>query len=116
MSIFDDTGKTPAQTRYETIKEKSRNLYQGEKNRCLASFIDLWGTTDNPVSMEEAQATLDLFEHDAYQLFVIHRAWQDFIKKVDVDYEYLTPPYEVTFNADGTVTLSEKDEESSSSE
>jgi len=105
MSIFDPTDKTTAQIRFETIKERSGKLHQGEKNRCLAAFNDLWGSKETPISAEEAQAILDLFGNDAIQLFLIHKAWQDFIKAVDPSYEYLVPPYEMVYNEDGTVTV-----------
>ena len=117
MSLFDKLNKSAAQIRYENIKDKSRKLFSGEKNRCESAFFDLWGAEDNPISMAEAQATLDLFGSDAIQLFQIHGTWQNFIKLVSPDYVPLSPPYNYTFNPDGTVTLSDpnEDEESSSS-
>ena len=110
MSLFY-SNKTVAQTRYDKIIETSNNLYRGEIGRCKQSFDDLW----SGLTMQEAQEVLDLFGVEAAKLFTIHKAWQDFIKTVDPTYEYLVPPYEVTFNEDGTVTLSEKEVISSSS-
>ena len=115
MSIFTGVNKTPAQKRYEVILEKASKLFKGEKNRCKSSFGDLWGDPSNPTSMEEAQATLDLFGSDATQLFIVHKAWQTFIATFDPSYEIIEPPYDIAFNQDGTVTLSEIGSTSSSS-
>lgn len=118
MSLFDKPNKSAAQIRFENIKEKSVKMFTGEKNRCKSAFYDLWGSAEDPISIEEAQETLDLFGSDAIQLFQIHGTWQNFINVVQADYVPLSAPYAYTFNADGTVTLSElpENEESSSSE
>jgi hypothetical protein len=113
MSLLNGLNKSDAQIRYERILEKAPKVFQGEKNRCLSAFNDLWGSENNPLPIEEVQAVLNLFGSDAYQLFQIHQVWQQFIKTVDPTYEPLVPPYEYTINPDGTVTLSE---ESSSGE
>ena len=121
MSIFNPIEKTPSQLRYENVKEKAGLLRKGEEARCLQSFYDLWGgnelvdvviegvkygrTIANPVSKDEVQGVLDLLGSDAASVFVSHKAWQDFIKSVNPDWGYLIPPYQPTYNADGTVTL-----------
>jgi len=109
MSIFDIT-KSLAQLRYEKIVESSKNTFQGEKNRCKSAFNNLWGSEESPVGIEEVQSVLDMFGEYALQLFLIHRAWQNFIKSVDPSYEELVPPYEYIINPDGTVTLIDPEE------
>lgn len=102
MSLFDGVSKSVAQERYESIKEKAPNVKMGEINRCKSMFDELW----NGLTMEEAQAVLDLFGADAYQLFAYHSAWQTFLQTVDPNYEWLTPPFKVDV-VDGRVVLSE---------
>jgi len=109
MSIFDIT-KSNVDVRYDKIVEKSANNFKGEKARCLSAFNDLWGSEENPIAMEEAQAVLDKFGSETVQLFLTHSQWQTFIKSVDESYELLVPPYDYAINEDGTVTLSEKGE------
>jgi hypothetical protein len=103
MSIFDGVSKSKAQQRYESIKEKSPNVLNGEKNRCRAMFDELW----SGLTMAEAQEVLDLFGAEAMSLFSVHSAWQQFIKTVDPTYEPLVPPYDVSV-VEGRVILSEK--------
>jgi len=110
MSILDGLTKSIEQIRYEAILEKTPKIVQGEVGRCLSVFNDLWGSVGSPLPIEEVQAILDLFDKDAVQLFDIHSKWQTFIKSIDVDYETLIPPYAVTINEDGTVTLAEYEE------
>lgn len=102
MSLFDGVTKSLAQQRYESIKEKAQKVLEGEKARCLAMFGELW----NGLTMEEAQAVLDLFGAEAFQLFQYHSAWQTFLKTVDPDYVWLVPPYKVDV-VEGRVVLSE---------
>lgn len=105
MSLFDGVQKSTAQKKYETILETSSKILQGEKVRCKAMFDNLWSGLE---TKEDAQAVMDLFGADAASLFITHKAWQDFIKAIDPSYEMLTPPFNLTFNADGTVTVGEK--------
>lgn len=102
MSLFDGVEKSVSQQRYESIKEKAPNVKQGEINRCKAMFDELW----QGLTMEEAQAVLDLFGAEAYQLFAYHSAWQTFLQTVDPNYVWLTPPFKVDV-VEGRVVLSE---------
>lgn len=102
MGIFDGVEKSSAQKRYERIKENSPRLLAGEKARCTAMFNELWGGA----TLEEAQATLDLFGAEAFTLFQYHSAWQTFLQTIDPNYEWLTPPFKVDV-VEGRVVLSE---------
>ncbi len=102
MGIFDGVEKSSAQKRYERIKENAPRLLAGEKARCTAMFNELWGGA----TLDEAQATLDLFGAEAFTLFQYHSAWQTFLQTVDPNYVWLTPPFKVDV-VDGRVVLSE---------
>lgn len=106
MGIFAE--KSKPQQRYESIKQNAPRLLAGEKAKCASMFNELW----NGLTMEEAQAVLDLFGADAYQLFAYHSAWQTFLKTVDPDYVWLTPPFKVDM-VEGRVVLSELHKEES---
>ena len=103
MSLFDGVSKSVSQARYESIKEKALNIKHGEVNRCKAMFDELW----NGLTMEEAQAVLDLFGAEAFQLFQYHSAWQTFLQTVDPNYEWLNPPFDVSV-VEGRVVLTAK--------
>jgi hypothetical protein len=105
MSIFDGVEKSAAQKRYEMIKEKAPLLKSGEENRCKSAFYDMWGAENNPISREVAAELLALFGTDAVSLFTHHAAWQNFVATVNPSWERLTPPYELDFHEDGSVTL-----------
>jgi len=102
MSLFDGVTKSIPQQRYESIKEKAPNVKMGEINRCKAMFDELW----RGLTMEEAQAVLDLFGAEAFSLFQYHSAWQTFLQTIDPNYQWLTPPYKVDV-VEGRVVLSE---------
>jgi hypothetical protein len=103
MGIFDGIEKSVAQQIYESIKEKSPKVLEGEKARCKAMFDELW----QGLTMAEAQEVLDLFGAEAYALFSYHSAWQTFLHTVDPNYQWLTPPFDVNV-VEGRVVLSEK--------
>ena len=127
MGIFDGIEKTEVQRRYESIKEKSPKVLEGEKARCKAMFDELW----EGLTMAEAQAVLDLFGAEAFSLFPYHWVWQFFLlvaqiknpqKVMEVmavldplqkqlvaesDYQWLTPHFDVAV-VEGRVVLSEK--------
>jgi hypothetical protein len=114
MSILDGIQKTEAEKRFEQIMEATPKIVKGEKNRCVAMFNLLWGSESEPLPIETCQEIIDMFGNEAYQVFQIHQTWQEFIKTVDTEYVKLVSPYDVTVNADGTVTLSEKESSSES--
>jgi len=103
MSLFDGVEKSVVQTRYESIKEKAPRILEGEKGRCKAIFDELW----QGLTMEEAQAVLDLFGAEAFTLFQYHSAWQTFLQTVDPTYQWITPPFDITV-VEGRVVLSAK--------
>lgn len=107
MSILDGLQKTEEEKVYEKILNNTPNIVEGEKNRCLSMFTDLWGNVETPRPLSSCQIILDKFGDEAYQLFDIHHKWQTFITSVDLTYEPLIPPYSYYINEDGTVTLSE---------
>lgn len=106
MSIFDDKqlGVSIDQIYKGTIQQ-AKHILVTEKSRCVASFNNFW---TNLTTKEKTQSLMDLLGTDATNLFIFHRAWQDFIKTCDPSYEVMSPPYELTFNKDGTVTVGEK--------
>ena len=102
MSIFNEIEKTKIEKRYELIKERSAKTLMGEKNRCKATFDLMW----EDMSLEEAQALLDMMGAEAVQAFQIHAKWQEFILSVDSSYVPLSPPFSYEL-VDNRIVLSE---------
>jgi hypothetical protein len=90
--------------RVKQIKNATPEFITDEITKCHQAFDMLW----EGLTMAEAQAVLDKFSSNAVDLFIKHKQWQDFIKQSYPEYEPLEPPYNVIFNQDGTVTLTEK--------
>lgn len=104
MGLFSGISKTEVQKRYEKISESAPIILSSEVARCKMMFDALW----SGLTMAQAQEVIDLFGTNAKELFLYHSAWQTFLKTVDSNYTWLTPPFNVTINEDGTVTLVEK--------
>jgi hypothetical protein len=111
MGIFDGANLSFEQTQELLIREKNKNVLNGEIGRCKSTFEDIWGAVGNPLSIEVAQAVLDRFTaQEQVQMFTVHSAWQDFITLAVPEYVRLVPPYKPTFGENG-ITLTAWTEE-----
>lgn len=69
------------------------------KEIVTTSFNRMWE------SEEIARKHLLILGFKATEAFVKHAAAQDLIEKYDQTWVHLTPPYELEFHGDGTVTI-----------
>lgn len=100
MLINETTELNPAEVNKEKIIAANTTLFRQIKDAIATSFTDIWNNGE--MTPQEA---LDAFGSDATALFILSAKAQDLLKAIDPEYEYLTPPTEVKFNEDGTVTV-----------
>ena len=102
MPNIEDNAVT---VRAENVKKMSERADKNIRTDCHRLFNALW----SGASIEEAQGVLDLYGDKAASLFLLHKSYQDFIvANIDVNWEYLVPPYEPNINwEDGSVLLTE---------
>lgn len=100
--------KKPEITKEEQYREKAVKLVERSTHTLEGITSDHKIVFDMLWNDEDPQILLDAMGNEAYKLFVVSHATQEFIKSIDENYARLNPPYEFTINEDGTVTLGDK--------
>ena len=83
-----------------TIKERMQADYK-------KAFDLLWGSEGNYRSPQEVQGIIDVWGTNATGIFQASYLTQQFIASIDDEYVPLVPPYELTYNPDGSITVNE---------
>ena len=99
---------TPLEKQKELIRYFSREAelsVEKVKALCFDSFNAFWTRDGLPLTKEEATEFLSSLGSVALEIFQKHAAMQDFIQSVDSTWQHLTPPYGLTFKADGSVEI-----------
>lgn len=101
--VFDLPQETDQQRIENAVTHFKLYVLSNQKQREEAqkgAFNLIW---HNPKA--SPQEMINAFGNEAVQLFILSRTNEEQIKAINPDWEYLVPPYEVTLNEDGTVTI-----------
>jgi len=106
MSIMDKIEPTEAlklEKAESVIRKVNANLFNQIKDKHTYIFNLIWNNSDGL----SAQAVLDRFGAEAFELFVFSQSIQTLLYQIDNSYTPLTPPNDYVINKDGTVTVGE---------